>query len=43
MSTRVTASAKVSAACRQLVNQRLNIALGSTIELDRASTGSRPR
>jgi hypothetical protein len=38
MSTRVTASAKVSAACRQLVNQRLNIALGLTIELDRAST-----
>ena len=38
MSTRVTALAKVSAACRELVNQRLNIALGSTIELDRAST-----
>jgi hypothetical protein len=38
MSTRVTASAKISAACRQLVNQRLNIALGSTVELDRVST-----
>jgi hypothetical protein len=38
MSTRVTASARISAACRQLVNQRLDIALGSTVELDRAST-----
>jgi hypothetical protein len=38
MSTRVTASARISAACRQLVRQRLNIALGSTVELDQAST-----
>ena len=33
MSTRVSASAKISAACRDLVNQRLNITLGSTVGL----------
>jgi hypothetical protein len=33
MSTRVSASARISAACRDLVNQRLNITLGSTVDL----------
>jgi hypothetical protein len=32
MSTRVTASTRISAACRELVNQRLNIALDSAID-----------
>lgn len=33
MSTRVSASARISAACRDLVNRRLNITLGSTVDL----------
>jgi len=33
MSTRVSASAKISAACRDLVNQRLNIKLGTAVDL----------
>ena len=38
MSTRVSASARISAACRQLVNQRLNIALGSSVDLGQVNT-----
>jgi hypothetical protein len=33
MSTRVSASARISAACRELVNQRLNITLGAAVDL----------
>jgi hypothetical protein len=33
MSTRVTASTRISAACRDLVNRRLHITLGSTVDL----------
>ena len=33
MSTRVSASARISAACRELVSRRLDITLGSTVDL----------
>jgi hypothetical protein len=38
MSTRVSASATISAACRDLVNRRLNITLGSTVDLGRVQS-----
>lgn len=38
MSTRVSASARISAACRDLVNQRLNITLGSTVDLSQVQS-----
>jgi hypothetical protein len=38
MSTRMTASVRMSAACRDLVQQRLNIPLGSALDLGQVST-----
>lgn len=37
MSTRVTQSVRISAACRELVNERLNVKLGQTIDLGHLS------
>lgn len=38
MSTRVTASARMSAACQQLLRERLNLALDATVELGSLNT-----
>lgn len=38
MSTRTSASAKISATCRELVSQRLNITFGSTLDLGQAQS-----
>lgn len=37
MSTRVTTSMRISAACRELVNERLNVRLGQTTDLGQVS------